>query len=118
MAKKDASKGSEGVDLLEIGPEDGQDLLEFAQIPVDGSIVASVVERCRFERMRSAEKSHKYESSTMTPGDEQDPESFKVRRGKVNGYVDYLAPEDIAWIDSQCAVLPELFACYRRGETG
>jgi hypothetical protein len=29
-----------------------------------------------------------------------DPESFKVRRGKVGGFRDYLAPDDIAYIDA------------------
>jgi hypothetical protein len=28
-----------------------------------------------------------------------DPESYKTRRGKVGGYVDYLTAEDIAFID-------------------
>jgi hypothetical protein len=30
----------------------------------------------------------------MGPGDVRDPESFKVRRGKVGGYREYLSIED------------------------
>jgi hypothetical protein len=30
------------------------------------------------------------------PADPNDPETFKVRKGKVGGYVDYLGEEEIA----------------------
>jgi hypothetical protein len=32
--------------------------------------------------------------TAMGPGDVRDPESFKVRRGKVGGYREYLSIED------------------------
>jgi len=34
-------------------------------------------------------------SGLLRPTDEDDPNTFKVRRGKVGGYVDYFDPEDI-----------------------
>jgi hypothetical protein len=34
----------------------------------------------------------------LQPGDARDPESFKVRRGKIGGYIDYLEQEDMAYV--------------------
>jgi hypothetical protein len=35
----------------------------------------------------------------IVPGEASNPESFKVRRGKVGGYRDYLSPEQAAALD-------------------
>ncbi len=39
----------------------------------------------------------------LAVADPANPESRKVRRGKVGGYRDYLPPEDVAWIDAYLA---------------
>jgi len=36
----------------------------------------------------------------VRPGDGGNPDSFKVRRGKVGGYRDYFTPEQIRVIDA------------------
>ncbi|MBK43977.1 MAG: sulfotransferase [Roseovarius sp.] len=36
----------------------------------------------------------------VKPGDESNPDSFKVRRGKVGGYRDYFTPEELAAVDA------------------
>jgi hypothetical protein len=36
----------------------------------------------------------------MQPGDTRDPDSYKVRRGKIGGYQDYFTPEQVAEIDA------------------
>jgi hypothetical protein len=36
----------------------------------------------------------------VKPGDESNPDSFKVRRGKVGGYRDYFTPEELAQVDA------------------
>jgi len=41
----------------------------------------------------------KYHS--LAPGDINDPESFKIRRGKIGGYIDYLSKEDIEFINAE-----------------
>jgi hypothetical protein len=43
---------------------------------------------------------------TATP---KDPESHKFRRGKVGGYVDYLSPEDIEFVELHMDKIPERF---------
>jgi len=48
-----------------------------------------------FENMRKMESSGAVESGRLRPRDPQDPESFKTRRGKVGGFVDYLSADEI-----------------------
>jgi hypothetical protein len=49
--------------------------------------------------MKQAELNNTYESVRLRPGNVDDPESFKLRKGKINGYVDYLTEDDITYID-------------------
>src|SRR5438876_5486346 len=47
-----------------------------------------------FENMQKLEAAGAFDSKILRPGDVRDPESFKVRRGKVGGYREYLSLED------------------------
>ncbi len=47
-----------------------------------------------FENMQKLEATGAFDSKILRPGDVRDPESFKVRRGKVGGYREYLSLED------------------------
>jgi hypothetical protein len=46
----------------------------------------------------------------LVPKDPGDPESFKVRKGVVGGYLEYLSAEDAAFLEERVAALqpPEL----------
>ncbi len=46
--------------------------------------------------MQKLENAGAFDSKILRAGDTQDPESFKVRRGKIGGFEDYLSPEDQA----------------------
>jgi hypothetical protein len=92
-------------------------LLTRLTVPkIDRRRVARVLDRFRFERMKALEQSGTlgvFYGGKLRPKDPGDPESMKVRRGKVGGYVDYLEPAQIAWCDrlmvehrSAYAVLP------------
>ena len=52
-----------------------------------------------FDRLKERERSGFFESDRLKPGNLTDPDSFKVRRGKVGGYKDYFTAEQIARID-------------------
>ena len=52
------------------------------------------LEFSRFENMQKLEAAGAFDSNILHPGDVRDPESFKVRRGKVGGYREYLSAED------------------------
>ena len=50
-----------------------------------------------FANMQRLEVAGVFDSKILRSRDVQNPESFKVRRGKVGGYRDYLSPEDQAF---------------------
>jgi hypothetical protein len=60
----------------------------------DISIFQEALEFSRFENMQKLEAAGTFDSKILLPGDARDPESFKVRRGKVGGYREYLSAED------------------------
>jgi hypothetical protein len=54
----------------------------------------TALEFSQFENMKKLETAGAFESKILRAGDVHDPESFKVRRGKVGGYEEYLSAED------------------------
>jgi len=74
-------------------------LLEFMGLEhPDEAAIAAAVRYGAFENMRRLERSGAF-SRKLSPGDPGDEESYKVRKGRVGGYVDYLSPDDIAYVD-------------------
>lgn len=67
------------------------------------------LESSRFDNMRKMEASLEYDRQLLQPGDVNDSESYKVRRGKIGGYVDYLDPSDIAYADQAMSALDPRF---------
>ena len=60
----------------------------------NANIFQEALEFSRFENMQKLEAAGAFDSNILHPGDVRDPESFKVRRGKVGGYSEYLSTED------------------------
>ncbi|HXO93907.1 MAG TPA: sulfotransferase domain-containing protein, partial [Candidatus Acidoferrum sp.] len=60
----------------------------------DAMMFQAALEFSRFENMQKLEAAGAFDSNILHPGDVRDPESFKVRRGKVGGYREYLSAED------------------------
>src|SRR5438876_536466 len=60
----------------------------------DMTMFHDALEFSRFENMQKLEAAGAFDSKILHPGDVRDPESFKVRRGKVGGYREYLSAED------------------------
>jgi hypothetical protein len=52
-----------------------------------------------FDNLRKLETSGFFRQGGLTLRDPNDPNSFKVRRGKVGGYRDYFSPEQVAELD-------------------
>ena len=63
--------------------------------------IAEAASFANFENMRRLEQSNLFDDPRLQSGDPSDPESYKVRRGVVGGYVDYLVREDIAHIERE-----------------
>lgn len=74
-------------------------LLLFLDIPVDPRFVASVVDNCSFENLRKLEEHNAIADARLSPGDPTDLESYKLRRGRVGGYVSYLSSSDIEYLN-------------------
>ena len=77
-------------------------ICEFIGIQkINQTHIKNVVEFSSFDNMRAMEKSNEFNSPVLQPADEQNPESFKTRRGKVDGYVDYLSNDEIEFINKE-----------------
>src|SRR5213596_1837695 len=75
----------------------------------DTAMFQEALEFSRFENMQKLEAAGAFDSNILHPGDVRDPESFKVRRGKVGGYREYLSAEDQAFAASALAKLDTRF---------
>jgi len=66
----------------------------LGEITPDMSIFQDALDFSRFDNMQKLEAAGAFDSKILRPGDVRDPESFKVRRGKIGGYREYLSTED------------------------
>ena len=70
-------------------------LLELlGERPVQEKAFAHGLGFSAFGHMKKLESAGAFDSKILRAGDAQDPESFKVRRGKIGGFADYLSPND------------------------
>jgi hypothetical protein len=69
---------------------------------LDEPALAQAVAAARFDAMRTLEASGN-PNPRLQPGDPSDPESYKMRRGLVGGYRDYLGGEDLAYVEERMA---------------
>lgn len=68
---------------------------------VPDAMMHEAIRFARFDNLRQAEAEGRYRSPALRAASGSDPESFKVRKGKVGGFRDYLSDDDIAWIDAR-----------------
>lgn len=102
-----------GDDALVVRYEDmrrdtGTELARIAShigLEVEAEEIAVAVERASFRNMQKSEAEGGYgkRSNRLMPGDKRNPQSFKVRRGKVGGYADYLEPAQLAEVEKLIA---------------
>jgi hypothetical protein len=77
------------------------EIARFLGAPSSSERVADAVSFGSFENLKELERSDFFASKRLSPRDPSDPDSFKVRRGKVGGYRDYFSPEELGrmeWI--------------------
>lgn len=84
---------------------------------IGGGFTSDQIERAvsfaSFESLKEKERQGFFDSERLRPSDSADPESFKVRRGKVGGYKDYFTMEQLETIDR--IVDSQLSPFYRYG---
>ena len=81
----------------------------LGELTPDMTIFEEALDFSRFENMQKLEAAGAFDSKILHPGDVRDPESFKVRRGKVGGYREYLSEEEQAFAASALAKLDVRF---------
>jgi hypothetical protein len=72
--------------------------------------IVEAVAYASFDNMRRLERANAFRDPRLQPGDPREPESYKVRRGIVGGYVDYLSQADVSYIDRELALRGSPFA--------
>jgi alcohol sulfotransferase len=79
------------------------DTLRFCDVVVDEQAVNAAVEQASFERMKSMESGDSSASGRLKTSSKDNPDSFKVRKGKVGGYRDYFDADTTARLENYCA---------------
>jgi hypothetical protein len=91
-------------------------ILDFLDTPARSETVAESVAFASVENMRKLEVAGAkvgYSGQRLKPGDAANPESFKVRRGKVGGWRDYLTEAEIAKAEAMVAARPGTLFGYK-----
>ncbi len=84
------------------------DFLGLKSVPEE--IIAEAVVFASFDNMRKMESNGKFRSGILNPADKADLDTYKTRKGKVKGYVDYLSNSEIADLDRRMqSQLPNYF---------
>ena len=92
-------------------------LATLGETAPDMSIFQTALDFSQFENMKKLEAAGAFDSKILRPGDVRDPESFKVRRGKVGGYREYLSVQDQEYAAETMAILDPRFG-YRVDSAG
>jgi hypothetical protein len=86
-------------------------ILAFMRITATPDEIEHVVQQTSFENMKRLEQSQTFDSGSrrLMIKDPNNPDAFKVRRGKVGGYSDYFNDAELAEIDELIASLPPIY---------
>ena len=96
-------------DLQRTPEESFRKLLSFLGDNIDPDAFAHALEFSRFGNMKKMETAGAFASKILQPTDVADPESFKVRRGKVGGFTDYLLEDDLVYANQAITRLDPRF---------
>lgn len=84
-------------------------VLRFVGVELSRAAVLSAVEASTFESMQAMERSDSLGAGRLRPADPSDPDSFKVRKAKIGGYVDELPAAERVFVDRSLASLDQRF---------
>lgn len=89
-----------------------QVLCSLGERAPDEKALTRAVEFSAFGNMKKLETAGAFDSKILRAGDTADPESFKVRRGKIGGFADYLTAEEQAYAADALAKLDPRFGYF------
>ena len=105
-------------DLQRAPEESFREVLRFlGDEEPDNDAFSHALEFSRFGNMKKLEAAGAFASKILQATNVSDPESFKVRRGKVGGFTDYLAGDDLAYATDAMRQLDRRFG-YEPARTG
>src|SRR5881392_3192826 len=78
---------------------------------IDEPVFGLALDFSDFRNMQKLEAAGEFGSKILQPRDHKDPESFKVRQGKIGGFREYLSAESQSYARQVCAGLNPRF-CY------
>ncbi len=87
-------------DMLQHGFESLSGIASFIGHPVTADDVREAVDFTSFERLREAELKNTFKTPRLNAANPSDPNSFKVRRAKLNGYRDYFDADQIIRLEA------------------
>jgi hypothetical protein len=76
---------------------------------IDDAALARGMEVSSFENMRAMEAAGKVKYNSFRPGNVDDPDSYKVRRGRVGGFTEYVKASDVPYLEQALARLDKRF---------
>ncbi|OQY44984.1 MAG: hypothetical protein B6242_11555 [Anaerolineaceae bacterium 4572_78] len=89
-------------DLHHDGKTELKHILEFVGIEnILDNTVEQALEYAQFDNMRKMSMSTLSDNKRLKPITSDDPESFKVRKGKIGGFTEYLSSSDIAYLNDK-----------------
>jgi len=92
-------------------------VLGFVDLSViPDEIINQAVEYASFENMRKMEAEGRFHSGILKPADQADRESYKTRRGRVRGYLEYLSEQEVQWLNQKMQTTLSPFYGYWREE--
>ena len=71
----------------------------IGEVRVEENLLDDSIEYCSFGNLKKLEAENKFKRRILKPRTATDPESYKVRKGKIGGYTEYLSEEDVEFID-------------------
>ena len=85
-------------------------VLQFLDFPeIDDNILKTAVSFASFDNMKQMEQAGIFQTEKLLPADNFDPESYKVRRGVIGGYKEYLSEADLIYIEETVAEMGNPF---------
>lgn len=83
-----------------------RNFIDFVGIDgVDETLIRQAVEYGSFQNMRRMEEKGVVEGTRLTVQTPADREAYKVRKGKVSGYKEYLSESDVEYVNDRVAAL-------------
>jgi hypothetical protein len=77
-------------------------VLDFLGLQAVGdATLEQAVAYASFENMRKMELARRFQSGMLQPADQSNQETYKTRKGKIKGYVDYLTDQEITDLNTK-----------------